>query len=360
MGETRLEIPIGPQLLLVPSSSSQKQEVSLTDLVRVLARRKKVFWGVLLGVLIGSLTKAFLTEEQRIVRAVVEIGSYLVEGQPEKFEMPETALAKVIENFIPRAHQDVINEEPEYRGRIQLTARIPKDSGLITIEGQGSKEMTVVYSDLIDHIVEMLSDEHKPISVRVQADVAVEIERERGLVDSLTRKNELLAAQLKRLEQQNKLIASQIEELRERISEARARYASAANDVQSASDSMTLLLIDNEIQRDMYVMRDMENRLLIDQQYERDKLRKEAADVEGHIREKHLSVLALEDKLESIRLTRSVLPPMRLEQVVGPSRLLIIALGGVLGLLAGLIAAFLAELLSNVTTDASEREPRPG
>ena len=67
-------------------------------------------------------------------------------------------------------------------------------------------------------------------------------------------------------------------------------------------------------------------------------------------------ISALENGLGSIRETQVVVGPARSLEPVGPSRAIIPALAGVLGLILGIFAAFFAEFLERARAAMVERE----
>jgi len=330
-----------------------EDEIDLADLWRVLVRRRRVLLTVLVLIVSASLAYALLTPKQYAYRASVEIGSVPEQEGVRLIEDPNTALAKVREGYLPKVVAEFLQHNPEYEHRLKLEARIPKKSQLLVIEGKAPEKDQKVYLGLIQQVVDLLVQDHRRVIDIVRARMESELEAARAKVQSLRDQKANLETTLKRMDDEDKLLAAEIRQLERRLEEARRRYQRMAR-LKDPASAMTMLMILNQIQADDKRLQQLRERLQVAQKNRRDELRKRIADTERAIGVQRLKVREIENRIENLRQTRAIVPPMRSAEPVGLAKRVIVVLGVILGLVAGVLAAFFAEFLAKVNQEAGQ------
>ena len=115
---------------------SSSNEVSLFDLIMVLINRKKLIGIICISVFLLAVAKTILTPKKYTYSASLEIGSQIIDGKVETFESPETLLAKLQLNYIPKAlSSHKINQNDDKIYDIKVTN--PKNSTIVLLKTTG-------------------------------------------------------------------------------------------------------------------------------------------------------------------------------------------------------------------------------
>jgi|GEM_PF-6997817 len=300
---------------------------------------------VFLAITGAGILTAFLKDKNWSYRTSIEIGSIPSQQGSQKIESPESVLAKVTENYVPRVTADFVDEHPKLGGQIVITARSPRESGLIVIEGLGKRSLEDHYLQLIKQIVTLLKNDHRQITETVRAELSAKVQQNKVPLLVLENEKNRVIAQAGRIDTLNALISSHIEQLRKRIAEAQLRYEAAERDVSNEATAMTMLLIANEISTDREHLEELEERLEVDQKDAKDLYMKQISDADAGIEAQKSVVEAAQNKLDNFQDTRTVIPPMRLPQPVGPRRAVLAAISIIIGLMIAIFAVAIIEFI---------------
>ena len=227
--------------------------------------------------------------------------------------------------------------------------------------------------------------------------IEAEIEHNKKVILNLKDQERLFQAQYKRLDEVDQLLRKQITELQDQINTSLARRKTASEDVKDPAMAMAMLMLDNETQQNRLRLANLEERLFIGQKNERETLENKLEDnrreqevqrkvlekVQGELQKVSIenkraqeakapeiavlkekiakleadnaraieaqkeSVRDLETRVQSLRETRALLPPVASLEPVGPGKAVVIVLSVALGIILGVFGAFVAEFFAN-------------
>ncbi len=380
-----------------------EDEVSLADLVRTLIRRKWVLLGTWAAVMALAAVYLMVTPESRRQFGILSIGMVATEGAGGSIEMmpiedPATTLARIRDAYLPAelASLSGSDDEPEAGS---LTAKNPKETTLIVLEGFASAANEQAVRTLIRKIGERLIADHEATSEVSRERFAARLEKARARLaelrddrlfelrrrairlklEELKREREsmrdartVLEQRVKALEARESLIRRELERLARELVQADADLKAAIKGGPAPTTAMALLLVNSQIWR----MEERRVRLLAEREVELPtrlaELRKALKDnerqlaiLDGKIAKTHLELAALEAQRErdiekqqaavaeaealvaATRSTAWVQPPQADPNKVRPKSALVLALGLLGGGMLGLLAAFLVEFASN-------------
>jgi capsular polysaccharide biosynthesis protein len=377
-----------------------EDEVSLVDLALVLWEQKWVVTGVVILCTLLGIAYTFVKSDTYEYSTTIEIGTRLEGDEARPIEPPGTVASKLERNYIPEAIRTYEQELIANNGGQQLSLGVhvtqPEDTSLVVLTSRATEQLGDYYIRLHSRVVDRIAEDHRRASeleqVRIEnrleeAELRLEeltdervlrVERKelenritsaKNKLAQLSDQEELLKAELENLDVQEELIQKRLAELSEYIERARERRADTQSEVQGGAEGMALMLIDNDLQRDIDRQTELEQRLLVELPESRANLRSELEDSqrqqalqrkeitaleaqyekllidqERRVPEAEASVREFETRLENLRETRPVLPPQRSLKTVGISGKLIVALsvviGGVLGLFAAMLVGF--------------------
>jgi len=314
----------------------QEDEISLIDLWLVLVRRWRVAVLVALMVFTAGSVFAYVTPKKFKYYTTLEIGTMTVDdGENTKTRLidpPETLRAKIEESYIPLAEHRYYSVYPEDSRIYKLSARVPKSSEVVVVEGQGTKDTQKTYlgilQDVVDGVVkdharatesvrsafetklakarlklEELQDPSTLLASKKQLDadlrkaeldleelkdkrvlavplqnIEAEIEHNKKVLLNLKDQERLFQAQYKRLDEVDQLLHKQITELQDQINTSLARRKTASDEVRDPAMAMAMLMVDNETQQNRLRLANLEERLFIDQKNERETLENKLED----------------------------------------------------------------------------------
>jgi len=314
----------------------QEDEISLIDLWLVLVRRWRVAVLVALMVFTAGSVFAYVTPKKFKYYTTLEIGTMTVDdGENTKtrlIDSPETLRAKIEESYIPLAEHRYYSVYPEDSRIYKLTARVPKSSEVVVVEGQGPKDTQKIYLGILQDVVDSIVKDHARATEsvrsafaaqlakarlkleelqdpntlrasknevnaelrkaeldleglkdqRIQAvplrNVEAEIEHNKNVLLNLKDQESLFQAQYKRLDEVDQSLRNQIAELQDQINTSLARRKTASEDVKDPAMAMAMLMLDNDTQQNRLRLANLEERLFIDQKNERETLENKLKD----------------------------------------------------------------------------------
>ena len=384
-------------------------EISLTDIFKVLIKRKRTMLLVFLGILSLSIAASLIIKKKYEYTAVIEIGTIIKQtatgSEVVLIDPPETVAAKFEHSYVPYVLNQYYQNNPDDEKLYKLSVSVPKKSELVKVTAKGREDTADIYLALLEQVTEQLKNDHKRLfeisRSKMQEQVIISKLDLAGLKDPkrktlIEKKYEqqikainikliALSDQIKleknkkeRFLETKRLLEKQLKDLTENINISVTNRSKAKIKVESSSDAMTLLLIDNEIQQYRNQMIALENRVYVDiankieeaenniQSHNRqaELLRKELVNkeiekqeqlenYERSVLKKEAHVQQVEVTLDNSKQTNVLVNPMQSIEPVGMSKKLIVLLGVFLGLFVSLFAAFIHEFVSNLKRDLS-------
>lgn len=434
----------------------QEDEISLIDLWLVLVKRKKIILLTIAVMLLLGLLYVLMVPKKYLFHTSVEIGTTLVRSGDgmvtQLIDDPNTVIAKLQEGYIPATLHELVRSQGDEHWVPDVEARLSKKSQIVILETKGAADrgkdsLTVLGSILnklkADHqrqtriMRSQLSTELVLAKVRLSAlqdpttlqtklnaldtqlkqakihmdelqderilavprqKLEAALERSKNKLLNLKDSARLLQTKYKRLDEVDELLKKQIRDLEKQNNEAVQQRSKAAGNVTSAPDAMTLMMIDNEIQKNKNRLASLEERLFIDQMNAREALEKalednrRTQDVQAKVIETTRDELAklsldnkraqqrlipkiteiaerikktradhtraidiqgqkikeIETRLQNMKETRALIEPVRSLKPVSPGGKLILLLALMLGLVLGVMGAFVAEFMGKV------------
>ena len=385
-------------------------EISLTDLFKVLIKRKRTMLVVFLIIVSISIAFSVIIKKKYEYTAVIEIGTIIKQtatgSDIKMIDAPETVAAKLEYSYIPYVLNQYYQNNPDDKKLYKLTVSVPKKSELVKITAKGSEDNANTYLALLGQVTEQLKNNHKRLfeisRSKTEEQVTISQLDLAGLKDPkrktlIEKKYEQQIKEINikliaiddqiKLEKNKKnrfletkrLLERQLKDLTVNINTSVANRSKAKIKVESSSDAMTLLLIDNEIQQYRNQMITLENRIYVDiankieesenniQSHTRqiELLRKELVNKEIEKQEqleiygrtvlkKEAHVKQVEVTLNNSKQTNILVNPMQSIGTVGISSKLIVMLGVFVGLFVSLFAAFIHEFVVNVRKELKD------
>ena len=365
---------------------------------------------VFLLILVVSITFALISKPKYEYTAVVEIGTIIKQTSTGSFiepiDAPETVAAKLRHSYIPYVLNQHYRNNPANTHGYKFSVSVPKKSELVKIVAKGSEEFGDTYLQLLESILQQLKNDHKRLFeishskmeeqvVISQLDLAeMKNSKKKDLLEkgfeqqikSIEIKLTAIADQIK-LEKNKKsrflktkaLLEKQLKDLSKGINVSVANRSKAKIKIESSSDAMTLLLIDNEIQQYRNQMIALENRVYVDiankieesenkildlvrkTEFQRKNLTNKKIEMqeqlENHSRsilKKEAHVKQVEVRLNNSKQTNALVKPMKSIEPVGVSKKLIVILSVFIGFFIAFISAFIHEFVSNLRKELQE------
>jgi predicted nucleic acid-binding Zn-ribbon protein len=380
-------------------------EIDLVELAATFWQHKWLF--LVVASLCGLVGAVFALTRTPVYEfsTTIEIGTKLVGDDPVLIEQPQTVAAKLQQNYIPeaiRAYEGELQQSGNGARNLSVAVDTPSDTNLVVLRSQGPEALAAYYLPLHERVVGHLADDHgresrlERVRLRNQLEAArleletltddrvLRVERdelnrqlssERDQLAQLNDQEALLRAELDNIDSQDSLVRSRLEELGQFVEQARQRRSIAQEQVQGGTDSMVLMLLDNELQRDIDRQTELEERLTIQLPEKRATLRtqleanqreqvlqqevvtglearyeKLLLDQERRVPRAKANVTELETRMENFRETKPVLPPQQSLKPVGTGKALILALALVVGVLLGVVVVLGRVFIQSVVT----------
>lgn len=328
-----------------PRDYAQDDEISLIDIWLVLVKHKLIIGVVFALTVLGALAFAFASPYRYTVSSTIEIGN---DDQGNKIEPPETVLTKLTSSYIPLAQQEYLKEHEGVKGIPKIDASIPSNSQLIILKSEGVKAQAELLKELQQASLEFLKHDHQRTHEVLKKELELQRQSEITQMEDLQDRSEVLAAEIKRLDELEQLLTRQRDELQALLDQASDARIAALKETGGAARNMALLIVDNDLQETWKRLAELEERLFIELPRKRDELKKSLAENQREQTNQKTKIAKIEAQIGNTRETRAVVSPMQSLEPAGPRRTLIVALGAILGLMLSLFAAFFAEFLVKV------------
>jgi len=326
-------------------------EISLVDLAKVIVRRKKTIYLVFtLSVLIG-LAAAFLLPKTYSYTTTIEIGQSIDNGRVRLIDEPQTLLVKINKTYIPLAQQAYFEQDTDAKDILNIKSDVPKKSQIIVITGKGTEDQQDMFESIGKDIVSKIKDDHgrllKVLKKRYESQL-LSIDNQ---IQSVEQQINIFKQNIKRLDQKAMLIRSQIKGINKELKQSLKNRNNANLNVRNEANAMTLLMIDTEMQNNRNRLFDLQQKLEVDMDNQKDILNKKISDSIRKVAEQKDASLLKKIELENLRETRALSVAMKSVEPIGMRKRVLVLLSLFAGLFLGVIAVFLHELFSNVKSE---------
>lgn len=435
-----------------PQRSVAEDEISLIDLFLVLYRRRRLIATIVLVITLLGVITALIMPSKYQYSATIDIGRIVSMSEKglvfEYIDQPDTVLAKLKEGYIPLVLGKYLVESGEESG-YEISARKPKGSNMIVLESKAGESDQEVVSELLSEVIELLVVEHRRLMDIVRGQLNLELEQARigmaalvapstlaakekavntrlavatlelgalkdqriqavprrvlenklqsaeAKLQNLLDRERLLFAQQKRLNEMEGLLKKQVGELEASLKESVQRRHQAVSEAKDEAAAMTLLLLDNEIQQNRNRLGQLEERLHVKLQNQREELENQIlenkrqrelqdkvirtgndelvkfdldnqhkqgtvqpqvskleedmvklrADHAREIQQQKAVLVEMESRLDNLVETRALVAPMRSPNKVGVGKKVVVIVALLLGLFSAIFFAFLLEFI---------------
>ena len=433
--------------------SAGSDEISLVDLFVVLWSRKwLIFFSFVLFVSTG-LGYALLAPEVYEYSTVIEVGTTLknVEnGAPVAIEEPVSLLEKLKASYIPLAVHSFSAADDLKIAKPKITVSSPKNSRLVVLKSTGGLKNEDDYNALHQKVVDVVVNDHKQIIAAALQELSSKVEDakisllalnnpallkvektnlmsdiqekkralddlksrqkveildlnavvagEKAKLDDLVGQSQLIDAKLELTDKERLLVERQAEEVRIALKEVKSGRKGAAEGVADATNALTLMMVENQIEMQRTRLERLETRLTIDLKRQfvelagdkannsrmqgvqakllkgaESALGKRESDALGEIAAAQESIVAAENALLKFDIdreteiarqkqvveqllgreailqnTKPLAVAMRSVERLSPKRALIVALSGIAGGMFGIFLSFFVSFLGQV------------
>lgn len=330
-----------------PVYISPEDEISLIDLWLIIARRKKIFWGVFGFFMAAGLIFALTKTKQYEVTTVIEIGATVQDGKLTPLKTPNSVKVKLEHALIPK----ILNAGNADGKHTAITTTVLKNSNIILLKSKATDdkvnktaethaEIVSALTNVHDRILrlyrqkiaaglfrakselELLKDQRstnaqrktiesqlKKASIKLaqlqdttiqkhkRKSFEVQLENEKNRLESLKSKEMVLYSKSERVNTSSKLLKGQIEDLKHHISEAIQQKKRSIKDTKEAAQAMALLMIDNEIQQNRNRLSTLEERLYVGIENQRSDLTR---NIEENLRQQKHQISLIDQKQQNI------------------------------------------------------------
>jgi hypothetical protein len=330
-------------------------EVSLTDLAKILVRRKYTVYIVFTLIVMLGVIAAFILQEKYSYSTTIEIGQKVENGKVVLIEEPDTLLAKIQETYIPLALQDFYKRKPGVDKIYELEVKIPKKSQIIILTTKGTAKEKDTLTLISDKVVKSVLVDHDRLVKVIKKNYELESSIIHNEILSDEQQASIYEADLKRLDKNTELVKKQIIEINKLINNGIENRKKAANSVRSESSAMTLLMIDNEIQQNRNRLDRLEEKVVVEFNNKKDVVNKKLSDTLRRIAEKKEALALKKLELENLRDTRALVIGMQSLKPVNLSKKLILTLAIFIGFFVAFFAAFIHEFFVNMRSELTEK-----
>ena len=380
----------------------QNDEIELIDLLRVLFKRKIMISVITLLITVLSIAVCFVLPQKFDVTTMLQIGQIVSaggsQGVPAVIEAPTSLKLKIEDVYLPLAKKKMalLTDDKVISGAT-LVVKVPKGSNLLVLHSKATVADREQVDQLHNLVVAQIVADHKGKiqgvtlqneAVLAQGNLQLEtltnpilmsLIKQRAQTAIDTAQNELLTLNETRLvlqqryqnlEKRKKLLASQVAQLKESLQISLANRKTAAQGLSSESAALTLLMLDDQIEKDRTRLVAMQDRLLFQFEESAKKIEGQLADNLRKITLKKNKVAELQDNMTQqllnathaqkvqeqkiVKLTGEIAQSKNTEPLavalfsanpISPKKPLIVALGFMLGFMGSVMLAFLLEYL---------------
>lgn len=350
-----------PQLQAIqqPIHPDQTDEISLVDLARVIWRHRRVAMLTLLTVIVLGLAGAFLAPRKYAYSTTIEIGTRIESERMVPIETADTALAKVLESYIPQQRDRYLSAHPDSRDTFDVTARVPRGSQLIVLESKATAQNADALQQIQGQVVQALVADHARIFEDHRRATELSKQRAERDLEVLAGKEAILRGRIERLQQTAQLLGQQIADTGTLIEDATKNRARAVTEARDEARAMTLLMLDNEVRENRAHLAKLQKQLQIGLADQRDRLQNELQSNRRDHALQRAEVQRLDQALSNLQETRAVILGLKSPRPVGPGRgtilMLSVLLGGLLAMLMPLLVEFGAQVRNGLGADDTGR-----
>jgi len=326
-------------------------EISLFDLYDALMRRRWLIVGVTAAVAALAFGYALIRPDTFRYRQVLEVGSRLSGGEVRLIESPSSVAAKLNENYIPaEVHEWAANRSSDDTSDTgwepDVEASVPSDAQLVVLSAVGTPERGETITRIMERAARAMKKDHNRVIETIQEEIRSKLTDLHNQVEGAKDKRERLQAQLKRVGERESLIKEQVVELKQSIAEAEASRRDANQNLDGASQAMTLLMLSNELRQARERLAELRTELRVELADTRDQLKGQIAEQKRRVESKRAEIKRQQVQLDNLSRTQPLGPPQPSLSQAGTSGKLILALGIVLGGMLGVFSTFLAEFVA--------------
>jgi len=330
-------------------------EISLTDLAKVLVSRKKTFYFVFVSFVTLGILTAFLLPQKFSYTTTIEIGQRLENGHVKLIDEPSTLLVKISKTYIPLAQQTYLNNNPGFKGKLELKSAVPKKSQIIVLTAKGGEGEQPVYKEISKRVVDEVVEDHNRLLKVLKKQHELGLLSINNQILSLKQEISIYKQDLNRLEKNEVLIREQVKNIAASLKQSFKNRSQASSNIRNESNAMTLLMIDNDIQQNRNRLFALEQQLAVEINNKKDTINKKISDAYRNIAEKKDALILKKIQLENLRETRALSVAMKSVGPVGLSQKLIVLLSVFVGFFMSFFSVYLHEFVINIKKDLSEK-----
>lgn len=323
-----------------------QREKTLVDYWNTLIKRWKIVVLVFVVIVVSSLVyfKIFLTGVSFPFIAIIEIGG--TDGQ--RLEEAAAAVSKVKAAYIPIAIIEHARQHNYSDQRYTIDVESLEGSNVIRLRGVGAEGDTENILSIENTITSRFLDDHTQRMVVLRKELE---EAKFNLVlelQQLKDQEKFFPTQLQHIKDSSKVLERQIAVLKDFITQSERNRAivlvsEAKREPANESLAATLLLMDNDIQKNRDRLFSLEEQLHRGVKEQQDQVQKE---VDDNKRQQVAKQRAIEDtqfRIDYMRETKVLFPPTRLIRIPSKSIVQWLQFMGLLGVFLGVVVAFFVE-----------------
>jgi LPS O-antigen subunit length determinant protein (WzzB/FepE family) len=322
-----------------------RDEISLIDLFVVLARHRHLMALTFVAVVALGLAVAFAKPQSYAYTSSLQIAR----GASGPVEAPATVTAKLNESYIPYTLQQ--EESRNGFASIRLDASVSQNSDVVVMKSSGPLAEEERHLALHRAVAERLMQDHERELANARSLLQSEISRVNAQFTRLQGEQELIRSRTARLDEQETLLQKQLADVAANITATAGARDELLARPGSESRTMSLVFLDSELTRLREREAMLSEQLLNGINAQRDNLKARELDNLRQQMDMGEKLVQFNLRLEGMRATQGITPPLRSLQPVGTGKALILAVA----LVAGLVLAVLAACLAEFTTRARSR-----
>lgn len=308
-----------------------EDEISLIDIWRVLVKHKKVIFLVWVLISLGGVIAAVLIPDKYAYTTLIEMGRLGDEKATVRLvETVGEARVRLVADIIPVTRRKYLSEGKDAYG---IDVKIPEKSpSLLLLESYGPAQSAPGQLAFHGAVVDALRQEHQSIINKTREALDAQQEAVKRYMADLQDERVLLAAQLKRLDEEQAYLKKNRDE--QSTAPSTRRGEKAADQKADATAELVRIMVSNQLEQQRWV---------------------DSKDIAVNVRALDAQRIAsnmIASGLEEIRETRIVIPPTQSDSPVAPDRRLIVVLAIFGGLMVSVLGAFLMEFFIKVRKEA--------
>lgn len=372
----------------------RRDEVDLIDLWIIFVRYWVVFATIVTVGVAAGVAYALLRTESYTYSTLIEIGTRIVGDETQLIESPDSVLAKVKDGYRLMELREYYAAHPEDTTEYDVDVSVPQKADLLIIEDRKPEDKETAVQAIHAGIVARLEADHNRIITVIRKQLENRLANTANRREKLAQEAELLTVELERLEQQHqnklaildeqivllktelqrldesaRIVNGQIAEMQRLTSEAEANRERAIKEATDEARAMTLLLINDELQRNRQMLVQLLERSQVGipnqrsslskqiEERQRQKLiaagelanerdrflqriqdnRRAQAEVEGDLE-------ALQLQLDNLRSTRAIATAAQSVKPAGPRKAFVVFLSGLFAGFIGLLAVIVLHM----------------